>query len=527
MSYRVLIPTAGTGSRLGNLTQYVNKSLVSVANRPTISHVIEQFPKDAEFVVALGYKGHLVREFLELAYPKRQFFFAEVDLFEGPGSGLGLSILMCKEYLRRPFVFISCDTLVRGGIPLPDHNWMGYAELSGFEQYRTIEVKDGQVKAICDKGVCKTDTHKPYIGLAGISDYKTFWEAMECGGKEAIAAGESHGLRSLLDKGIKSYCFTWYDTGTPDALAQTREAYKESDAPNILEKANEAIWFVDGQVVKFSDDERFIANRVARARELQGFVPDVTGAKPHMYKYPKVNGWILSEVVTLPMFEQLLDYSKDFWKPCTLNSSEERDFRATCMRFYRDKTKKRIELFYKNFGKQDGVEKINGLEVPTLKKLLDTIDWDWFAAGQPGRFHGDFHFENILYSETAAHFTFLDWRQEFGGSLTTGDIYYDLAKLLHGLIICHELIAEEHYWIEWKVDSICFDFHRKQVLVECEQYYSKWLSLNGYDQKKVRILTALVYLNIAALHHYPYSLLLFSLGKQMLYRELEEQNEVY
>ena len=75
MSYRVLIPTAGTGSRLGKFTAFINKSLVGIANRPTISHIIEQFPNDTEFVIALGHKGNLVREFLSLAYPKRKFFF--------------------------------------------------------------------------------------------------------------------------------------------------------------------------------------------------------------------------------------------------------------------------------------------------------------------------------------------------------------------------------------------------------------------------------------------------------------------
>ena len=80
MGYRVVIPTAGIGSRLGSLTKYINKSLVSIANRPIISHVIEQFPDDCEFVIALGYKGNLVKDFLELAYPDRKFFFAEVDV---------------------------------------------------------------------------------------------------------------------------------------------------------------------------------------------------------------------------------------------------------------------------------------------------------------------------------------------------------------------------------------------------------------------------------------------------------------
>lgn len=526
MSYRVLIPTAGTGSRLGRLTQYLNKSLVSIANRPMISHVIEQFSVNVEFVIALGYKGYLVKEFLGLAYPKRKFFFVEVNPFEGPGSGLGLSVLACKEYLQQPFVFISCDTLVSEPIPALDRNWMGYAELKSIEQYRTLEVLSGQVKAVYEKGIGKINICKPYIGLAGIWDYKIFWKVMENGGAEAIVVGESYGMCSLLKQGVQSYCFTWHDTGNPEALAQARQVYRQDNGPNILEKANEAIWFVNGQVIKFSDDKEFITNRVKRAKELKEFVPEVTAAMPNMYRYTKVRGEMFSKVVTLPLFEQFLQHSSLFWKPQVLNVAQARDFRDRCIQFYKNKTEERVELFYKNFEKQDRAETVNGIKLPELRKLLDTIDWDWLADGLPGRFHGDFHFENILYSQTEKRFTFLDWRQDFGGSLTIGDIYYDLAKLLHGLIICHELIVENRYWIEWKDDVIYFDFDRKQVLVECEQYYYKWLVLNGYDLKKVRILTALVYLNIAALHHYPYSLLLYSLGRQILYIELKGQNGV-
>jgi hypothetical protein len=42
----------------------------------------------------------------------------------------------------------------------------------------------------------------------------------------------------------------------------------------------------------------------------------------------------------------------------------------------------------------------------------------------------------------------------------------------------------------------------------------------GYEVRKVRILTALIYLNIAALHHNPYCQLLYALGKSMLFAEL-------
>ena len=117
-------------------------------------------------------------------------------------------------------------------------------------------------------------------------------------------------------------------------------------------------------------------------------------------------------------------------------------------------------------------------------------------------------------------FTFLYWRQDFGGIFNYGDIYYDLAKLLHGLIVSHKLIDEEHYWINWDQNSIKFELKRYQKDVEFEEYLNCWCKLKNYDFSKVKILTALIYLNIAALHHKPYDLLLFAIGKQMLYREI-------
>jgi hypothetical protein len=522
MSYRVCIPCAGIGSRLGGLTKFINKSLVSIANRPTLSHLIEQFPADAEFVIALGHKGHLVREFLTLAYSERQFFFVEVSPFEGTGSGLGLSLQTCKKHLQQPFVFISCDTLAEEPIPAPNSNWMGYAEVPDLQSYRTIALSPTGVSAIAEKGVGHAPEHKAYIGLAGIFDYQQFWTAIAQGGDTAIATGEVHGMRSLLPQSIQAYAFTWHDTGNPNALAQTRQRYREPDEPNILEKANEAIWFVSNTVIKFSEDKKFIANRVKRAKQLEGFVPEVTGAEEHMYRYSKVQGKVLSEVIALPLFERLLEHCTYFWERKTLTTPETVAFQETCMKFYRDKTFERVALFYQNFNRNDGREVINGNETIELNTMLNSVDWKWLASGLPGRFHGDFHFENIVWSAADQKFVFLDWRQDFGGDLGTGDIYYDFAKLLHGLIINHELIAGDFYQVDWRSDAINYDFHRKQILVECERHFGTWLERNGYDRKKVWVLTALVYLNIAALHHHPYSLLLYSLGKAMLKEELEK-----
>lgn len=314
MSYRVCIPTAGIGSRLGDQTRFINKSLVSIANRPILSHIIEQFPEDVEFVIALGHKGHLVRDFIELAYPERTFFFSEVSPFEGEGAGLGLSLLKCKEFLQQPFIFISCDTLVKGEIFPPDKNWMGYSEVEDVSQYRTIQSNKQKIVNICEKGI-KDKNLKPYIGLAGIYDYADFWSAMENGGTDAVMMGESYGLRALLEHGIHSHLFKWFDTGNLETLERTRKLYKEPDSPNILDKKNEAIWFVGDNVIKFSDDKEFINNRVKRVEKISEFVPEIIESRSNMYLYKKVHGDVLSNVVTIPLFQEFLSKAKFFGSP--------------------------------------------------------------------------------------------------------------------------------------------------------------------------------------------------------------------
>jgi hypothetical protein len=86
----------------------------------------------------------------------------------------------------------------------------------------------------------------------------------------------------------------------------------------------------------------------------------------------------------------------------------------------------------------------------------------------------------------------------------------------------HELVDKNLFEVNHKLNTVHFDFLRKQNLVECEIYFRQWIEEKGYDYKKVQLMTTLIYLNIAALHHYPYNSLLFYLGKNMLFELLKE-----
>ena len=71
MNYDVFIPTAGLGTRLNVLSQNINKSLLPINHKPVISHIIEKFPAAKLIHIAIGFKGNLVKDYLEIKYPEK------------------------------------------------------------------------------------------------------------------------------------------------------------------------------------------------------------------------------------------------------------------------------------------------------------------------------------------------------------------------------------------------------------------------------------------------------------------------
>ena len=224
-----------------------------------------------------------------------------------------------------------------------------------------------------------------------------------------------------------------------------------------------------------------------------------------------IEGKILSKVITPKIFNDLLNFLKKFWK---VKKNNQIKFEKRCLIFYKDKTYQRIRLFKKMYKNYDKHENINGKKVGPINDILKKINWNKISQGKAVNFHGDLHFENILY--TKKKFILLDWRQSFSGFLNKGDIYYDLAKIMHGIIVSHKKVVQNHYSYNQSNQNtsinINLDYRYKKLLKVFEQ----WVLSNNLDLQKIIKLTALIYLNIAPLHHYPYSIFLFKLGKLLL-----------
>ncbi len=527
--YKVVIPSAGLGSRVGPYTKFINKALITIAGRPAISHVICKFDPSVEIVVLLGYKGDYVRQVIDALHGDRHITYVDVDKFEGPGSGLGYSLLCAEQHLQCPFIFVANDTIVPSDTIDIDpslENWVGYFKNDGtydLPQYRTLEIVNNRVTTINPKGV---NCENIYIGAAGVKAWDTFWEHMH--EPNAIVVGEAYGLQAL--RSVRAiHIPSWCDTGNMMALEQTKTKFGVPEH-NVLEKESEAIWFLNNKVIKFSTDEKFISDRLRRVIEEYlplRLLPKIIYKDKNLYVYEKVHGKMLSETLDTLIFSKLFYEMNAIWLTdnySTLaNTAIDRIITAS-MDFYKTKTENRLGSFLKRFEIVDKSEIINGVITPSMRYLLNKIDWAWLTETiVVGGFHGDFHCENIVDTGNG-NFVLLDWRQNFGEkNYMLGDVYYDLAKFYHGLIVPHSMIYRGEYEAKrLENGELRVDVNRPNRFVETTAEFESWVAAKGFSMKKIRILAALIYINSSALHEHEYAVFLYYFGRYQLQKVYNE-----
>lgn len=526
--YKVCLLAAGRGNRLSS-AKILHKALLPVADKAIISHIIDRFPPDVEIVIAVGYKADQVKNFLSLAYPHRLIRIVLVDMWQGSGSGPGYSLLACEQYLQSPFVFTSIDTIVTEAVSPPTTNWIGVAPVNDSAPYLMAEVTGNRVSAFHDK-TTKQDLQKQgislhsllpnaFIGMAGVHNFSDFWLSLH-ENKGHLVDGEvqvAAGLKGLIARDLHTIPFTWFDTGTDTALEETRQTFTRSV---VAPKTAEQLYIQNDIVIKFFAEEGIADRRVARAQKLRAVVPAIIDRAGNFYSYRKVPGQLLSEVPNVRVFESFLEFCLEkIWQPLTLSVEARADFVTRCDTFYRTKTMERLTQFYRTTDIKDKPIHINGLPIPSLTDLLQRVPWSELKHGTPVLFHGDLQPENVIVRKRGA-FTLIDWRQDFAGLLDYGDIYYDFAKLDHALLINANVIRQDLFDVQLQDDHVHLQYHARSHLLEFRRVLHDFIDEQGYSVSRVKLLSALIYLNIAPLHHSLYNVFLYYLGQYLLAAEL-------
>ena len=524
--YKVLITTSGTGSRLGDMTKYTNKSLLKLGDKFAISHIIEKYDKNCEFVITLGYCGKFVKDFLELAYPYHNFTFVWIDKYDGEGSSLGYSLLCAKEKLKCPFMFHCCDSIVLDSIQIPNENTIFVNSRKNSSLYATInKLNSNKIKSINKKGEVQFDYS--YIGLAFIKDYNEFWSSLDIlykNDKNNSSLGDVDVHKVMMETLKLSYNYliidNWYDTGNIIEVNDIIEN-KFKCKYNVLNKNDESICFFDTFVIKFFYDISICQNRIKRGKLLGHLVPDIIDVRDNFIKMELINGLLMSNNYESGEIKKLLEWSnKNLWKSVDLSLIDlpkDVNMKTLCFDFYKKKTLKRIEMYLQT---SNDIEIINNTNTGNIYNLIDKIEFDDICNSSPTIFHGDFILDNILKCEDNSY-KLIDWRQDFSGRIDLGDKYYDLAKLRHNIFLNHENILNNLFALNY-IDnkSVIIDLKCNFMHINQLNDFDTFVIENGLNLKKIKIITSLIWINMASLHHNPFNDFLFLFGKYNLFNNL-------
>jgi NDP-sugar pyrophosphorylase family protein len=511
----VLITTSGTGERLGKFTEYTNKSLVKVGDKYAICYIIESYEEPVEFIITLGYYGNYVKDFLLLAYPTKAFTFVDVDNYKESGSSLGYSLLQTRPYLQKPFIFHCCDSILTEKLNLkPQHNTLYVYPQTNNKHYTSIKVLDNRVHEINDKNYYTFDYI--YTGIVYIDNFKEFWESLDFKynlNRLNNQLSDVDAIKTMLGKNIVfnyEILPEWYDTGNVESYQMICNIFKP--AHYVLEKNYESLCFLKDKVIKFINDTAINKKRILRGNNLYPLTPQIIQHSENFMLMEYVDGIILSNYYQTGIVYELLNWAqKNLWR----NLHKNDDYINCCKRFYITKTMERINKLHLIM-KSEERHTINGLKctsvIDKIKQLPDSL----LTTNEFAKFHGDFILDNII--KTEAGFKLIDWRHEFDTQLEYGDIYYDLAKLRHNIILNHSNILQELFTIEIAEDTVVVDLKCNLFLMQELNDFERFILEHNYNLYKVKLLTALIWLNMAPLYDdQKFSNFLFYLGKYNLF----------
>ncbi len=506
----VLILAAGLGTRLGRLTDNINKAQIPINNKAIISKIIEKFPKDYDFFIALGYKGEELKEYCELAFPYLKIRYLNIDDYDHPESGPGTSAIKFKEDLQRPFYITVADCIIDSNIPHIDGNWLGVQATSYPEKYATLDVNsNNDIISFSEKSRKGYDF--AFIGIASIWDYSIFWKELENNMKNGELVHAFNNLKSYPS--FKAKKLKWLDTGNLDDLNTTKIYFK--DKPMSLSKVTGEITYKEDRFIKFNPNSEVIDNLAKRAKKLKALIPNNFKQTKSFIAYEWEPGKTIYSYNSLKVYKKFLRFFENIIE----NSKIKSITKKAVDEFYITKTQIRKQSFIEKYGERYLKNQfvINGKSYESFESILSNIDYSsLYKSSTYNYFHGDLQFDNIIYNDEKENFTYIDWRESFAGNTEEGDIYYDLSKLYGGLLMPYNLMKKEDLLKYEEGDSLInFSYKEEKSLLDFKIYYENWIEEKGYDLNKIRLITALIYLNMSPLHDEKFGKILWFKSIQM------------
>jgi len=230
---KIIIPMAGRGKRLAQLTQHKPKALVRLAEKRLLDHVLNIFQVlekkyTLEYIFIVGYRGEQIKEYVRDAHPYKNVTYFEQEQLLGQSH----AVYLAKDSISGPTLLTYCDTINE-----IDFSFLSLEMIDGVASVRDVEDPRRHGIAMVDRDnlitklVEKPKTMEHRLALTGLYYFSEGKELIKAIGTQ-IRRGASlnnefylaDAINILVETGMRikaEKVLQWLDAGTPEAIFET------------------------------------------------------------------------------------------------------------------------------------------------------------------------------------------------------------------------------------------------------------------------------------------------------------------
>ncbi|MDX2306376.1 MAG: sugar phosphate nucleotidyltransferase [Microscillaceae bacterium] len=227
---KVIIPVAGIGSKLRPHTHTQPKTLLPIAGKPMLSHIVDSLIDGGlrDFVFVLGYLGDKIEDFITTRYKEINAEFVTQE----PREGSAHAIWVCREYIRheKEILIVLGDTIASFNLKemlASPYSVLGVLKVANPLQFGIAEMNN---EGFIQKLIEKPRIPKSNLALVGI--YKIINPMLLLDSIEYIIQNNikinneyylTDALMKMIEEGEKMKTIqvdNWFDCGKKETLLE-------------------------------------------------------------------------------------------------------------------------------------------------------------------------------------------------------------------------------------------------------------------------------------------------------------------
>lgn len=247
---KAILPVAGVGTRLRPLTHTQPKTLVHVAGKPILGHILDRLEPVGvdEVVLIVGQWGERIVEYVRRHYPQMKVTAVE----QAERKGLGHAIYMAKDVFQgdEPALIVLGDTIFQADLKTAlraGKSTIGVRRVPNPSQFGVVELDGERVKRLLEKPE-QPPTDLAIVGIYYVRDSGLLFRCLgDIIAEDIKVKGEyqlTDGLQRMIEHGEELVTFPvedWWDCGNPDILLKTNR--------ELLTRGKPATPELDGSII--------------------------------------------------------------------------------------------------------------------------------------------------------------------------------------------------------------------------------------------------------------------------------------